>query len=419
MNKILQAIIICTLIVWLTSCKKTPPSPDNGIPSTPIKTEIGTPNGNPVSKIIDASGGTIISDDKNLVINIPAGAVSSATTFTIQPVTNFIPNGIGTSYKLLPEGTHFNKLIDITFKYSDDSLKGSSTDYFHIGYQDPNGYWHVNKQTSINVNQKTIKASSDHFSVWSQFVELVLKQDKDILHPNESCNLQVQYVGTTDPKSDDVLISAFDKFPGVTWKLDDGEGTISTNNLYCTYKAPSSIPSKNPVTISANFKNVKTINLGTISTLSLLAHIEIKGEYFKITIDKTPYEFDNFQCGISNSGFGPKTTIIARGSASKITLDMEIMANTPGGYFFDVSDTRPTTGMNVTIGNSFLSSVYRDCNVGMSHSTVGHIQLTSVGNVGNFIDGNVDCALLDYSSDICHNFILKEVHGKFSIVRSQ
>ena len=417
MKYTLLNIIAASFLLFIISCKKNPATNNNDNPSTPLKTEIGTAIGNPVSKTIDANGGTITSDDQNLLINIPAGAVSVATNITIQPVTNLIPNGIGTSYKLLPEGTHFSKPVTITFKYSDDSLKGSSTDYFHIGYQDASGFWHVNNKTTIDLNQKTITASSDHFSIWSPFVELMLSQEKDIIHPNESCNLQVKYVGTTDPKADDILISTFDRLPDVTWKLDDGQGSITSNNLFCNYKAPSTVPSINPVTVSANFKNIKTISAGTLSTLSLLAHIEVRGEYFKITIDKIPYELNTFHAGQNNSGFGLKTTILAR-SGTNISLDIEVMSTTPGGYFFEASDTRPTTGMQVIIGNDFYSSYYRDCISGKAVSTVGNIQITSYGDVGKFIDGNVDGALLISSRDICHNFILVEVHGKFSIIRS-
>src|SRR5687768_15033479 len=87
---------------FFISCKKT--SKENG-PSNfePELTAKGQPVGLPVTKSIDASGGTLSSPDGKLTITVPAGTVSSATTFSIQPITNTLQDN-KPAYRLLPEG---------------------------------------------------------------------------------------------------------------------------------------------------------------------------------------------------------------------------------------------------------------------------------------------------------------------------
>src|SRR5438045_1326293 len=95
--------IITLIAAFACSCVKTSltgnnstgnNTTDNSDTSAAI-TAIGTPIGSPVTKIIGAAGGTIISADGRAELNIPAGALSSDLAISIQPITNECPNGVG------------------------------------------------------------------------------------------------------------------------------------------------------------------------------------------------------------------------------------------------------------------------------------------------------------------------------------
>ncbi|HEY6902384.1 MAG TPA: hypothetical protein VI233_17125, partial [Puia sp.] len=80
-----NALLFCCLVLAL-SCKKNKPE-QGGTASTPLITAVGSPKGTSVSKQIGASGGSLTSTDNGITIEIPAGALSSDQTITIQPIS--------------------------------------------------------------------------------------------------------------------------------------------------------------------------------------------------------------------------------------------------------------------------------------------------------------------------------------------
>src|SRR5262245_2967377 len=79
----------------------------------PDSTEIGGPDGTPVSAEIGPAGGRIKSDDGRIELIFPAGALPQTLTITIQPTTNPMPNGTGKAYQFGPSRTHFNKPVQL------------------------------------------------------------------------------------------------------------------------------------------------------------------------------------------------------------------------------------------------------------------------------------------------------------------
>jgi hypothetical protein len=78
----------------------------------------GEVRGKPVQVMIPAAGGILISPDGILTIEVPAGALASAQTLTIQPITNQAPGGLGAAYRLGPEGQTFAVPVTLTFTYT-------------------------------------------------------------------------------------------------------------------------------------------------------------------------------------------------------------------------------------------------------------------------------------------------------------
>src|SRR5258708_3260287 len=90
------------VMTCLPGCKKTTTSAPNNNPlpsgnGDPAVTSVGSPLGTPVSKSIGSAGGIVVSDDGQMQIDIPAGALALNTHITIQRVTNEMPGSIGSS----------------------------------------------------------------------------------------------------------------------------------------------------------------------------------------------------------------------------------------------------------------------------------------------------------------------------------
>lgn len=144
-----MAGIACLLIM---SCRK-----DNDVvynESDETITPTGTPTGQAVHKMIDANGGELTSTDGTLKLTIPAGALSTATDITIQPISNELTGGIGDAYRLTPHGQTFNKPITITFNYNAADTTDSRPEFLDIAFQDAEGSWQMLTNTTVNKVQK-------------------------------------------------------------------------------------------------------------------------------------------------------------------------------------------------------------------------------------------------------------------------
>ena len=107
----------------------------------PDSTEIGIADGTPVSTEIGPAGGRIKSDDGRIELIFPAGALTQATTITIQPTPNPAPNGTGKAYQFGPSGTHFKKPVQLIFRYSDKEIKQCPASFMALAMQDEKGKW--------------------------------------------------------------------------------------------------------------------------------------------------------------------------------------------------------------------------------------------------------------------------------------
>ncbi|MGZ5248459.1 MAG: hypothetical protein ACXWCR_15235, partial [Flavitalea sp.] len=74
-------------------------------------TPFGKPEGKEVSIKMGKEGGTLFSDEGNLKLIIPPGALDKKTTISIQAATNTMQSGGRKSYKLLPEGLRFRQPV--------------------------------------------------------------------------------------------------------------------------------------------------------------------------------------------------------------------------------------------------------------------------------------------------------------------
>ena len=153
-------VVFAMMIVIVLSCTRYD---KNGTP-----TEIGTPIGDPVIATIDASGGTLASTDGLFEVTVPPGAVSAATDFEIQPVTNKCFGGLGNSFAIKPADIVFNNDVTLVFHYGNilDEFTDFST--LRMAIQDDRQIWMAFKDQEVDSVAKTISIKTNSFSPFAK-----------------------------------------------------------------------------------------------------------------------------------------------------------------------------------------------------------------------------------------------------------
>src|SRR6186713_1890683 len=138
----------------------------------PTPTTPGTPIGTATTQPIGPAGGTVTSADGLFSITIPAGALPAGpagssgaeTDITIQPITNTAWGGVGSGYRLLPDGLTFSAPVEINFSLEDSLLAGSDTLFVDGARQDDEGVWGVLKHRRVDWEARKLICTTSHFS---------------------------------------------------------------------------------------------------------------------------------------------------------------------------------------------------------------------------------------------------------------
>jgi hypothetical protein len=279
-------------LTFLTiSCEKPGVVPPDPVvqPAKGHVTPVGTPEGTAVSASIGPAGGTLVSSDQRLLVVIPAGALSTAQTIQVQPITNKAPGGKGTAFRITPHGQQFTKPVTITYHYTDRDLEGTFADALGIAYQTEKGNWKLSGKVTRDAAAKTVSVQTTHFSDWSFFTAITLDPPYKVLDPGKNMQLAVRSV-----LPDELLLVPIgeeaqelelinpehlldSKFIG-KWELK-GEGDIQATGSTGKYFAPSQIPSQNPVRIEVSIKSKgKAVGL-------LIARVYVAPEGISFQID--------------------------------------------------------------------------------------------------------------------------------------
>ncbi len=266
----------------------------------------GTASGNAATATIGPAGGTLASADGRLVLTVPPGAVPAPTAFSIQPITNSAPGGIGSAYRLGPAGTSFSSPATITFTANTDDTKSVSPEALAIGYHDGEGYWRWLSNAVTNPAARSVSVGVSKIAAaaagagrdalapdggrqdYSMLSGLVLTPSSASVKEGESLQLTIKEclppkVVPLEPDPLEPLVFECDtypfyKVPTSFWAVNGvagGNGTFGTVDGFMThgtFTAPSKAPSPPTVAVSAQVSQYLTYH-----NLSLISQVTIGG----------------------------------------------------------------------------------------------------------------------------------------------
>ena len=215
-----------------------------------VPTEVGTPVGDKVTKDIGPAGGTLSSADGRLTLTVPQNAVANTVTFTIQQITNKAANGLGSAYRLEPDGEAFTTPLEISVRYDDKDLEGTVPEALSMAYQDAKGAWHAQRSAKLDQSAKTISFATTHFTDVAAWARLMLRPVEARVRVGRSQS--VTLVQCPEPGlivrllSRSLDCSALSPNATVDWQLQ-GAGSLENTSFpsVINYRAPARKPADN------------------------------------------------------------------------------------------------------------------------------------------------------------------------------
>lgn len=404
------------------ACKKSDVGPTTQMPTEPVKYPVGQPTGAAIVKTIGAEGGSIETPDGAFQLLVPAGAVATATEFTVQPVRNTLKEGGPTAYRLLPEGVTFKKPVTITLSYAGADLTGTSPELLSLVYQDDEDYFHQASATTVDKSAQKLSVQTTHFSDWTWCEMMDIYPDKTTLKPGESAELILKYYNgySGNTKLADPRLGRLQEYNvtgsvnGLKWRLSAGSGSIQPAAARCTYTAPSSVPAVNPALVSVYVPTLSPVTGDfSIETILTIPIYILEDEYVTYTVDGVTHVNEpRSELGI---WFNPTNNFsiwanMTSGDGITLLIPGDV---TVGSYPFGNGDRKAYIDVRIGDGDPFFSLTHA-CDMCDETYSPGAITITKMGAVGDYVEG-------EFSGNVWRQGISgappHPIKGKFKVKR--
>ncbi|MGA0560062.1 hypothetical protein ACO2Q8_25600 [Larkinella sp. VNQ87] len=361
MNQSFSFTLLLALSLLLASCKHeqnlvTPDKPE--IPaekpqSRPGKVHpIGSPLGTATTQTIGPAGGQLSSADNRLTITVPAGAVETAQSFSIQPISSTGPQSLGNGFRLAPHGTSFKKPVTIRVQYDPATLSGTVAEALALAYQNDKGIWMLAANGKVDTVAHTVSVETTHFSDWAVLERAKLYPEVGFVKPGGDLTLTVQVLDdyalvplTSETEVSEPYDSPTALIDTDTWKLA-GSGKLVPLIWKAQYLAPNTIPARNPVAVSIKLKAPTSIDGKPFRELWLVSNIYIgdEGISFRINGGKWIHTLASARL-LSNQGLG-MVTITGGVTADGNNWGINFLTLPP---MQETEETSPVTLINMTM----------------------------------------------------------------------
>jgi hypothetical protein len=262
------------------------------------RTAVGTPKGLPTTKSIGQEGGTIASTDGRITVSVPAHAVSGPMDFSVQPLTNMAPGGVGDAYRMEPGRLTFSQPVKLSFKFNDDDTSGAAPETFTVAYQDRDGLWQPIKNVELDKQNKIYSVLTSHFSDYSFKANVRIEPRQQTLRPGQSTYLEVfgcdpstvtglikRTIGLGDEEQNGgchfgyrlfgiPALGQLGEHVSFSWKVD--HGTIETGKQKVKYTAPATIPPNNVATATVPWYSYDLPGYGGNLSASIIITVPYK-----------------------------------------------------------------------------------------------------------------------------------------------
>lgn len=368
----------------------------------------------PVQKKIDVSGGNITSVDGKLTLTIPAGALSTATDISIQPVTNTVPLGKGNSYRISPANLSLSKPVSINLTYENDAVEGADEESLDIVTQDESGKWYVMNRTSLNKNSKTLSVDTKHFGDFSTTAYYYLVPQKVSVGANETSSLTVERITVPEdePSFEETPIGAPEQFSQSagfeSWEATGAGKLESSQKTTAIYTAPAVVNENSLAEIKVTLKNVRRPLRSGTRKLSLRRNIYVtKADFMAGTYDGQP-----FNCiGVSVLVAGGVTTVQGVTAEGKSVLIL-FNGTDLGAYEYGRPSSAGKAEIRCNIVQKVYETVYTECGPpSVTKFASGALSIKRFENAGAVIAGDFSATL--YNDDGC-SITTKRITGSFS-----
>jgi hypothetical protein len=117
------------------------------------------------------SAGGVVTAANGVSVSVPKGALGNAVTITVEVSNESFPDGVGTVYKLGPEGQTFSSPVTVTVDFAPDRLPVGSTSADVVVLTAPASQ--TSSVTSLGgqlADTTHVQATTTHFSIFGAAV---------------------------------------------------------------------------------------------------------------------------------------------------------------------------------------------------------------------------------------------------------
>src|SRR5664280_1348567 len=111
----------------------------------------------PSSATIGSQGGSIRSTDGRFTLKVPAGVLSTPTAFSVVPVANDAPDGVGPAYEVTPDPFDQAGAVRVVLTYLPADLKGTGPSALRVTVDD-NAAWRSLQAGAVDPIRRSITA---------------------------------------------------------------------------------------------------------------------------------------------------------------------------------------------------------------------------------------------------------------------
>jgi hypothetical protein len=252
----------------------------------PLATDLGTPQGEVAKATIGAAGGTLMSADGKAKLVVPAGALSADVELGIQATSSVSPGGLGSGWRLTPDGQKFSMPATLSIAYTDEGLAGVPAEAVALATQRPDGVWKLETVATLDGSTKFASGPITHFSDWSLVYGVQMRPARGIVKVGKTQALSVTHCYAKqddeltwlgfecDPGEDD-LAPLLPQAQTLNWSVNgtpnggDEFGSVAGAENRGIYTAPRKRPSSAIVAVSAEVSLFSKGKVLVVSNLTI------------------------------------------------------------------------------------------------------------------------------------------------------